>query len=225
MEPTEILNWICLELTRMFTEYRNVLKYLYLSTATYLIFLRYKRLHTPYSNDNCPSNYVSLRTVPTHSVLSHFYTWITQFSLTLLSHILNMLFMWQSHQISQLFNLILCTGIVPPQYAFYSFWNSVNVIPKWHIQTIFSLQYHAVSTALYKMCISFDPTRSKVCYQSTCNDLTELAYTAAAWFLFLGKLCSLSRKNSHFIINTNYIITFPNNGSLFNRKWHTILVR
>ena len=49
-----------------------------------------------------------------------------------------------------------------------------------------------VSTALYKICISFDPTRSKVCYQSTCNDLTELAYTAAAWFLFLGKLCSLS---------------------------------
>jgi len=71
------------------------------------------------------------------------------------------------------------------------------------------------STAPYKTCRGFGPTCGKwlAAIRAPAHDLLELAYTSAGSFLFLWQLCTPSWRNSHFIINTDYIITYPNIGS------------
>jgi hypothetical protein len=147
----------------------------------------------------------------------------THGSLSLKSYIIVLYFKNATYMIkwtAQLFNQILCIWIVPPQCTFYSFSNYVNVIQTgmWKqvsgCSTRPAFNYtpsplHCTKCAeLLAQHVASGSNLESVMHMTYWNWPTHQQLRSCSW-----QLCSSSWRNSHFIINTNYIFTYPNTGS------------
>jgi len=209
MKPKEVLNWTCIEMTNMFTEYRNVL------VCVYILLLWQiqtssspMRLHTPVSN----GNWFSFHTMYYSGQYSHTQCGPTSThgSLSLKSYVIVLYFKnatYMTKRTAQLFNQILCIWILPPQCTSYSFSNYVTVI-----QTAMWKQVSGCSTrpafsympslqCTVQNVQSFDPTCGKwqqfgVCNYSTCTWLTGTGLHISSFVLVLDS-CAVLHEEIH----------------------------